>query len=111
MIRSTLSVFTVSEVLGARHRCVCIEGNQCGWSGRFDLGNVGLLKAQFIAVGATIAFAAVGTAVILFVIKAAMGLRVTEDEERLGLDLSQHSESAYSLTQDFDENVVRGHGH
>ena len=74
-------------------------------------GNVGLLKAQFIAVGATIAFAVVGTAVILFVIKAVMGLRVTEDDERLGLDLSQHNESAYSLTQDFDESVVRGHGH
>jgi len=74
-------------------------------------GNVGLLKAQFIAVGATIAFAVVGTAVILFVIKAVMGLRVTEDEERLGLDLSQHSESAYSLTQDFDESVVRGQRH
>jgi ammonia channel protein AmtB len=40
-----------------------------------------------------------------------MGLRVTEDDERLGLDLSQHSESAYSLTQDFDESVVRRHGH
>jgi Amt family ammonium transporter len=74
-------------------------------------GNVGLLKSQVIAVGATIAFAAVGTAVILFIIKAVMGLRVTADEERLGLDLSQHSESAYSLTQDFDESVVRGHGH
>jgi ammonium transporter, Amt family len=74
-------------------------------------GNTGLLKVQFIAVGATIAFAVVGTAVILLVLKAVMGLRVTEDEERLGLDLSQHSENAYSLTQDFDESVVPRHGH
>jgi hypothetical protein len=32
-----------------------------------------------------------------------MGLRVTEDEERQGLDLSQHSESAYALTGDYDQ--------
>ena len=73
-------------------------------------GNVALMKAQLIAVGATIAFAVVGTAVILFVLKAVIGLRVNEDEERLGLDLSQHSESAYNLTQDFDESAGRS-GH
>jgi hypothetical protein len=34
-----------------------------------------------------------------------MGLRVTEQDERLGLDLSQHSESAYVFTPDYDEGV------
>jgi Amt family ammonium transporter len=73
-------------------------------------GNVALMKAQLIAVGATVAFAVVGTVVILYVLKAVIGLRVNEDEERLGLDLSQHSESAYNLTQDFDESAGRiGH--
>ena len=74
-------------------------------------GNTALMKSQLIAVGATIAFAVVGTAVILFIIKAVMGLRVTEDEERLGLDLSQHSESAYVFTQDFEDGVTRRSGH
>jgi len=32
-----------------------------------------------------------------------MGLRVTEQEERMGLDLSQHSESAYVFGGDYDE--------
>jgi hypothetical protein len=50
-----------------------------------------------IAVLATIGFAAVGTLVLLTLVKAFMGLRVTEKEERLGLDLSQHMETAYSL--------------
>jgi len=73
-------------------------------------GNAALMKAQLIAVGATIAFAVAGTAVILFILKAVIGLRVGEDDERLGLDLSQHSESAYNLTQDFDESTGRtGH--
>jgi Amt family ammonium transporter len=58
-----------------------------------------------IAVLVTIVFAAVGSAVILLVLKAVMGLRVNEVEERQGLDLSQHSESAYIFTTDYDEGV------
>ena len=49
------------------------------------------------------AFAATGTAVILFVLKAVMGLRVTPDEELQGLDISQHNESAYGFAEDFEE--------
>jgi Amt family ammonium transporter len=66
-------------------------------------GNAGLVVTQLIAVGATIAFVAAGTAVILLVLKAVMGLRVSEDEELMGLDLSQHNESAYALASDYDE--------
>ena len=40
---------------------------------------------------------------ILLALKAIMGLRVTEDEEQQGLDLSQHSESAYVFASDADE--------
>jgi len=68
-------------------------------------GNPGLVVTQLIAVGATIAFVAVGTGVILLVLKAVMGLRVTEEEELMGLDLSQHSESAYDLSSDYDEGA------
>jgi Amt family ammonium transporter len=66
-------------------------------------GNFELLKAQFIAVGATVLFAAAGTAVILYALKAVMSLRVSPQEERMGLDLSQHSESAYAFSTDYDE--------
>jgi Amt family ammonium transporter len=44
----------------------------------------------------TVAFAAVGTFVLLKLVNALFGLRVTEEEENLGLDLSQHGESAYN---------------
>jgi Amt family ammonium transporter len=75
-------------------------------------GNPGLLVTQLIAVGITVAFAAVGTGVILLVLKAVMGLRVTDEEERQGLDLSQHSETAYVFTSDSDQmSVSRGSGH
>jgi Amt family ammonium transporter len=66
-------------------------------------GNPSLVVTQLTAVGVTILFAIVGTAVILLVLKAIMGLRVTEQEERMGLDLSQHSESAYVFGSEYDE--------
>ncbi len=66
-------------------------------------GNPSLLVTQLTAVGITVLFAAAGSAVILLAVKAIMGLRVTEQEERMGLDLSQHSESAYVFASDFEE--------
>jgi len=68
-------------------------------------GNPGLVVTQLIAVGITVALAVVGTSVILLVLKAVMGLRVTTEEERMGLDLTQHSESAYVLSSDYDETT------
>jgi Amt family ammonium transporter len=44
---------------------------------------------------ATIVFAMVATAIILAVLKGFMGLRVSDEEERMGLDLTQHNERAY----------------
>ncbi len=70
--------------------------NPDGANGLF-YGNPELLWKQFIAVGATVAFAGIGTAVILTILKPIMGLRVTAEEEQMGLDMSQHSESAYTL--------------
>ena len=50
--------------------------------------------------------AAIGTMVILLVLKAVMSLRINEEEERLGLDLSQHSESAYAFgSGEYDETI------
>jgi Amt family ammonium transporter len=44
----------------------------------------------------TIAFAGTATFVILKVVNAVTGLRLTEEQETLGMDLSQHGESAYN---------------
>jgi len=69
-------------------------------------GNPSLLTTQLIAVGVTVLFVAAGSAVILLVLKAVMGLRVSAAEERQGLDLSQHSESAYVFANDYDEMAL-----
>jgi ammonium transporter, Amt family len=69
-------------------------------------GNPSLLTTQLLAVGTTVVFVGVGSAVILLLLKAVMGLRVTEEEERQGLDLSQHNESAYVFANDYDEMTL-----
>lgn len=70
--------------------------NDAGADGLF-YGNPGQLGKQFIAVLASWVLAFVGTLIILKILDAIMGLRVTEEEELVGLDLSQHSETAYTL--------------
>ncbi len=68
--------------------------NSAGNDGLF-FGNPAQLWVQFISVVVTILLAVVGTYVILTIVKALMGLRIADDEERMGLDLSQHNERAY----------------
>lgn len=63
----------------------------------FFFGNPSQLWVQFVAVAATWLFAIIGTLIILSILKALMGLRVSEEEERMGLDLSQHDERGYAL--------------
>jgi len=53
------------------------------------------LWIQFVSVVVTLILAFVGTYILLFIVKAIMGLRIADDEERMGLDLSQHNERAY----------------
>ena len=69
--------------------------NSAGADG-FFFGNPGQLWIQFDAVLAAWVLAFVGTFIILKVIDWTMGLRVTDEDEQLGLDLSQHEERAYS---------------
>ncbi len=59
------------------------------------LGNMGLLKAQVIAVAAVAAYAAVVTYGLLKLVDLVVGLRVSAEDELLGLDVSQHGEVAY----------------
>jgi Amt family ammonium transporter len=70
--------------------------NGAGADGLF-YGNPGQVGVQVVAVLATMVLAAVMTAIILKVVDALVGLRVTEEDEVSGLDLSQHSETAYTL--------------
>jgi ammonium transporter, Amt family len=60
-------------------------------------GDTGQFVDQLIGVGATMAWALVVTYVLLKVLDVVMGLRVTEEDELIGLDASQHGERAYLL--------------
>jgi Amt family ammonium transporter len=51
---------------------------------------------QLIGVAFTVVLAAVGTFLIVKVVDAVIGLRVDQEDESLGLDLSQHGERAYN---------------
>ena len=69
-----------------------------GGAGLID-GNAGQLARQLTGIGAVTAYSFVLTAIILLVLDRVMGLRVTEEEERLGLDASQHGERGYVLEE------------
>src|SRR5919109_73301 len=55
------------------------------------------IGAQAIAVGATLVFSFLGTLAILKLVDLLVGVRVTEEEEVTGLDLSQHAEVGYTF--------------
>lgn len=59
-------------------------------------GNVQQFMTQLIAVGAAGAYAFVVTIIIVFVLHKTIGLRVEKEDEVMGLDQTQHSESAYN---------------
>ncbi|MDH3681926.1 MAG: ammonium transporter [Acidimicrobiia bacterium] len=64
--------------------------------GVFAGGGGGLLLEQIFANVFVMVFAFVVTYVIARVLDALIGLRVAEDDERTGLDQSEHAETAYS---------------
>lgn len=70
--------------------------NPDGANGLF-FGNPSQLGVQAIAVLASMVLAFVGTIILLKIVDALMGMRVSDEEEGIGLDLSQHDETAYIL--------------
>lgn len=65
--------------------------------GVFLGGGFKLLWFQFVASSVTLAFSLVVSLAIAKVIDLTIGMRVSSEDEDEGLDLSQHSESAYSF--------------
>ena len=58
-------------------------------------GNWGQMIPQAVSVLSAITIAVVGTVVILKILDATMGLRVDQDDEVQGLDITQHGEEGY----------------
>ncbi len=69
--------------------------NAAGADGLF-YGNPAQLLIQAAAAGAAILFAFGMTYLLARILKALVGLRVSHDEEEVGLDISEHGEPAYA---------------
>ncbi|UCC57272.1 MAG: ammonium transporter [Gammaproteobacteria bacterium] len=98
-IDDSLDVFPVHGVGG-------VLGTLCAGLFVGTLGGAGLAEGmttasqvgvQFVGVAATFVWCAVVTWIILKVIDAVIGLRVTGDEETQGLDIVLHDETGYNL--------------
>lgn len=70
--------------------------NPDGVNGLF-FGNPSQLWLQLQAVLVTVVYAFVVTYILIKVIDVVMGLRVSEEDEILGLDITQHHESGYTI--------------
>jgi Amt family ammonium transporter len=68
-----------------------------GLTGGLLYGHPALLGKQLIAVVATYLFCGIGTLILLVVVNAICKVRAEQQEEIVGMDLSQHSERAYEL--------------
>jgi ammonium transporter, Amt family len=74
------------------------NGGIAGVDGVFYGGGWHLLWVQAQAVGAAVGYSFVATLVIAKVIDLVIGLRLTPDEERVGMDTVLHAETAYDFT-------------
>ena len=98
---------------------VAFGANQIAGEGLFYGGGFKQLGIQLLGVGATILWTAVTITIAFLVIKALVGLRVSQDEEIVGLDACEHGlTSAYAgfsimdisntMTMDVNENTDLG---
>ena len=67
-----------------------------GWIGPSFGYDAGQIWIQVKAVAIAVVWSAVVSAVTLFILDKTIGLRVTEEQEREGLDIAEHGEQAYN---------------
>ena len=70
--------------------------NPAGADGLF-FGNPAQLVTQLVSVLATMVFAFVMTLIILKVVDLLVGLRVSDEQEQRGMDITLHDETGYSF--------------
>jgi Amt family ammonium transporter len=73
-------------------------------------GNGRQVLSQTVAAVMTWVIAAIGSLAILKVVDMTLGLRVSEEDEFDGLDLSQHGESGYNIEDAFSATFAGGGG-
>ena len=73
--------------------------NSAGANGIFYKGGWSLLEHQVVAVVAVVAYSFIATFILAKVLDKTIGLRINEEAEFAGLDLSQHGETAYETAK------------
>jgi ammonium transporter, Amt family len=68
---------------------------QSAYKGAF-YGNPHQFLIQLEAVGATIAYTAIGTFILFKIVQLTIGIRANDKEEAIGLDETQHGETGYT---------------
>ena len=71
--------------------------NSAGANGIFYKGDWTLLQHQAVAVLAVVIYSFVATFILGKILDKTIGLRINEEAEYQGLDLSQHGETAYEV--------------
>jgi Amt family ammonium transporter len=71
--------------------------NSLGLDGIFYGGGAALLVKQALGVGLVFAYSFVATLIIGYLIEKTIGFRVQGDKELIGVDQTEHAESAYEL--------------
>ncbi|HEY8261392.1 MAG TPA: ammonia channel protein, partial [Methylosinus sp.] len=64
------------------------------FAGKYDMAQQ--MISQATAVGATILWSGIGSAILYKIVDLIVGLRVAPDQEREGLDIAEHGERAYT---------------
>ena len=68
-----------------------------GVAGLFYGGGFDQLWRQAVGAGAVLLYSAIGTAIVAYIVKFTIGLRLDEEEEHNGIDEAEHAETAYEL--------------
>ena len=93
-----VAVHMVGGIVGALLLGLFAEAAIGGVDGAF-FGAAGQFLRQVISIVIAVAFSFIATYIIAIIIDRTMGLRVSEDEELRGLDITLHEEQGYVLTE------------
>ena len=82
-----------------------------GIDGLFYGGGFDQLVKQIVGAAAVLGYSLVVTAIIALILRAVIGLRVTEEQEIGGIDLAEHAETGYEIGEAGGGGIFAGVGH
>jgi Amt family ammonium transporter len=99
---SAFAVHGIGGIWGLLAIGIFADGKYLGVGGLIT-GNVNQLTAQFISIIAVLAWATITGLMVFFGIKFTIGLRASEKEELVGLDLHEHGTEVYTPDTDYSD--------